>query len=256
MTKKNFIQNEDAFFFHWKLPCKYGISLHSTSPNTKSRSCVPINVNGIQNTPNKISETAKFNKNTFVIVRIRRFCTSVIMTNELPTSVSNKIVAYNGIWTRALENQSIHDISGGTFDTFAVTVDVAAVAATTAVVVAVVPIAATARLVNGRIVESNKLLVVDVCTSIWLTSSVDDWLASVSLIGVIAVVVVYWCPNRMSDSMVDSDVFEAMTLPLMQIAQGICLLAVYVYFGANGGGRGGSGDEEGFQGECGRSQPC
>lgn len=131
------------------------------------------------------------------------------MTNEFPTSVSNKIVAYNGIWTRALENQSIQDISGGTVDTFAV--DMAVVAAAV--------VAATAVCVNGMIVDSNKLWVDDVCTSIWLTSSVDDWLASVPLIGVIVVVGVYCCPKRMSESMVDSDVFEAMMLSSMQIAR-------------------------------------
>lgn len=92
------------------LPCKYGINLHINSPNTKSRKSVPTSVNGIQKTPNRISETAKFNKNTFVMVRIRRFCTKVMITKAFPTMASNRIVAYNGIWSRPLESQSIHEL--------------------------------------------------------------------------------------------------------------------------------------------------
>lgn len=85
-------------------------------------------MNGIQNTPNKMSETAKFNRNTLVMVRIRRFCTNVNMTSVLPTRVNNKIVAYNGIWMRALENQSSHVVSADTW-TGCGAVDAAIVAA-------------------------------------------------------------------------------------------------------------------------------
>lgn len=91
------------------LPCKYGMNLHIISPNTKSRKSVPTNVNGIQKTPNRISENAKFNKNTFVMVRIRRFCTNVIMTSAFPTTANNKMIAYNGISSRPLDSQSVHD---------------------------------------------------------------------------------------------------------------------------------------------------
>lgn len=92
------------------LPWRKGTNLHMISPNTKSRRSVPTNVNGIQKTPNKISETAKFNKNTFVIVRIRRFCTNVKITSPFPTTANNSIIAYNGISSRPLDNQSIHDV--------------------------------------------------------------------------------------------------------------------------------------------------
>lgn len=57
-----------------------------------------------------MSETAKFNRNTLVMVRIRRFCTNVIITNEFPTIANNRIVAYNGICKRPLDSQSIHDV--------------------------------------------------------------------------------------------------------------------------------------------------
>lgn len=47
-----------------------------------------------------MSDTAKFSKNTLVMVRIRRFCTNVIITKKLPTIASKRIVAYKGICTR------------------------------------------------------------------------------------------------------------------------------------------------------------
>lgn len=87
-----------------ELPCKYGKHLHIISPKTKSLSNVPINVNGIHNTPSNISDTAKFNKNTFVIVRIRRFCTNVIITRALPITANKRIVAYNGICILPVDN--------------------------------------------------------------------------------------------------------------------------------------------------------
>lgn len=74
------------------LPCKYGKSLHIASPNTKSRSSVPINVMGMHSTPSKISEMAKFNRNTLVMVRIRRFWINVRITNALPIMANNRIV--------------------------------------------------------------------------------------------------------------------------------------------------------------------
>lgn len=75
------------------LPCRYGRSLHMTSPNTKSRNNVPINVNGIHNTPSNMSDMAKFSRNTLVMVRIRRFCISVNITKELPMIANNRMVA-------------------------------------------------------------------------------------------------------------------------------------------------------------------
>lgn len=82
------------------IPCKYGKNLHIISPNTKSRSKAPISVNGIQSTPSSMSDTAKFSKNTLVMVRIRRFCTNVMITKKLPTIANKRIVAYKGICTR------------------------------------------------------------------------------------------------------------------------------------------------------------
>lgn len=38
----------------------------------------------------------KFNRNTFVTVRIRLFCSRVISTSELPTTERKKIAAYRG----------------------------------------------------------------------------------------------------------------------------------------------------------------
>lgn len=90
------------------LPCKYGKNLHIISPNTKSRNNEPINVNGMHKTPNKISETAKFNRNTLVMVRIRRFCTNVNITKPLPITANNKIVAYSGICTRPDDSHNTH----------------------------------------------------------------------------------------------------------------------------------------------------
>lgn len=86
------------------LPCKYGNSLHMSSPNTKSRNNVPISVNGMHSTPSKMSDTAKFSRNTFVIVRIRRFCISVKITSELPTMANNRMVAYSGIWMQPVDS--------------------------------------------------------------------------------------------------------------------------------------------------------
>lgn len=93
---------------HFHLPCRYGKNLHIISPNTKSLSNEPINVNGMHSTPSKISENAKFRRNTLVMVRIRRFCTNVRMTSPLPITASNRMVAYNGIWTRPDENHTTH----------------------------------------------------------------------------------------------------------------------------------------------------
>lgn len=75
-----------------RLPCRYGRSLHISSPNTKSRSSVPINVMGMHRTPNKISEMAKFSRNTLVMVRIRRFWISVRITNAFPIMANNRMV--------------------------------------------------------------------------------------------------------------------------------------------------------------------
>lgn len=86
------------------LPWKYGNTMHIISPNTKSRSNEPINVNGIQSTPNNISDTAKFSRNKLVMVRIRRFCTSVNMTRPLPITANSKMMEYNGICTRPDKN--------------------------------------------------------------------------------------------------------------------------------------------------------
>lgn len=69
------------------------------SPKTKSLFRVPTNVNGMQRTPRKRSEMAKLRRNTFVIVRILLFCTSVRITSELPITASRKMTAYNGICT-------------------------------------------------------------------------------------------------------------------------------------------------------------
>lgn len=113
-NKRRFFFNIQTYNFskhsngHYYLPCRYGKNLHIISPNTKSLNNEPINVNGIHSTPNKISDTAKFSKNTLVIVRIRRFCTNVSMTSPFPITASNKIVAYNGIWTRPDENHTTH----------------------------------------------------------------------------------------------------------------------------------------------------
>jgi hypothetical protein len=46
-----------------------------TSPKTKCRSRVPIRVNGMQRTPSRRSETAKFSRNKFVMVLILWFFT-------------------------------------------------------------------------------------------------------------------------------------------------------------------------------------
>lgn len=103
---KNVVLNLSQTKYLTKLykPCKYGRSLHIKPPNTKSLSSVPMSVNGIHKTPSKISDTAKFNKNTLVIVRIRRFWTSVNMTSALPVTANNKIVVYSGIWMRPIDS--------------------------------------------------------------------------------------------------------------------------------------------------------
>lgn len=63
-----------------------------------------MRVNGIHRTPSNMSDTAKFNKNTLVIVRIRRFCTSVNITSALPVTANNRIVVYSGICMRPIDN--------------------------------------------------------------------------------------------------------------------------------------------------------
>lgn len=137
------------------------MNLHIISPNTKSRSNVPTSVNGMQKTPNRISETAKFNKNTFVMVRIRRFCTNVIMTSAFPTMANSKMVAYNGIWRRPLENHSVHEL--------------AAARNVVATVVAVVETTMTALLVENN------------CCWTWCCGNMDDSWWNVSLLSSVQV---------------------------------------------------------------------
>lgn len=68
------------------------MSLQKISPKMKSRSSCPMSVNGMQNTPSSKSETAKFNRNMFVTVRMRRFCSIVSMTSTLPIIPKKKII--------------------------------------------------------------------------------------------------------------------------------------------------------------------
>lgn len=75
------------------------------SPKTKSRLSVPTSVKGMQRTPRNRSEMARFSRNTFVIVRIRLFCTSVRMTSEFPITANRKITAYSGICTLPMASQ-------------------------------------------------------------------------------------------------------------------------------------------------------
>jgi hypothetical protein len=88
------------FYASKKLPCKYGSNLHIISPNTKSLKIAPTRVNGMQNTPKNKSETAKFNKNKLVIVRIRLFCTRVNITREFPITANKNITEYIGMIRR------------------------------------------------------------------------------------------------------------------------------------------------------------
>lgn len=98
---------------HWLfVPCKYGSSLHISSPNTKSRSRVPISVIGMHSTPSRMSLTAKFKRNTFVMVLIRRLCISVSITNVLPIMASNSIVMYRKICIRMVVNHDSNDVGG------------------------------------------------------------------------------------------------------------------------------------------------
>lgn len=60
---------------------------------------MPTSVNGMQRTPRNRSDMARFSRNTFVIVRILLFCTSVRITSEFPITASRKITAYIGICT-------------------------------------------------------------------------------------------------------------------------------------------------------------
>lgn len=53
----------------------------------------------MQRTPRNRSDMARFSRNTFVIVRILLFCTSVRITSEFPITASRKIIAYIGICT-------------------------------------------------------------------------------------------------------------------------------------------------------------
>lgn len=140
-------------------------TLHIISPNTKSRNNVPTRVKGIQKTPSRISETAKFNKNTFVIVRIRRFCTSVIMTNAFPTMANSKMVAYNGIWSRPLASHSVHDVAA------------ACIVVATVVVVVVVTVDTT----------MTALFVGKYCCWTWCWGNTDDSWWNVSLLSSVQV---------------------------------------------------------------------
>lgn len=78
-------------------PCKYGKSLHITSPNIKSRSSVPTSVNGMQNTPKNKSDTARFSRNKLVIVLILRLWISVNITKRFPITASKNITEYKNI---------------------------------------------------------------------------------------------------------------------------------------------------------------
>lgn len=93
-------------------PCRYGSNLHITSPNTKSRSSVPINVIGMHSTPNKMSEMAKFNRNTLVMVRIRRLWINVSMTNAFPMIAQISIKIYKMICIRMVVNHDDNDAVG------------------------------------------------------------------------------------------------------------------------------------------------
>lgn len=59
----------------------------------------------MQRTPTNRSDMARFSRNTFVMVRIRLFCTSVRITNEFPITARKKIIAYNGICTFPVASQ-------------------------------------------------------------------------------------------------------------------------------------------------------
>lgn len=68
------------------IPCKYLMLMHMNSPNRKFCSIMGMIVKGIQKTATSRSLTDKFNRNTFVTVRILLFCISVTITNKFPTT--------------------------------------------------------------------------------------------------------------------------------------------------------------------------
>lgn len=76
----------------------YGKNLHMNSPNIKLRRTVPIRVTGMQNTPSSISDIARFRRNRFVIVLMRRFCISVSITRKLPMTARKNIHILKDIW--------------------------------------------------------------------------------------------------------------------------------------------------------------
>ena len=84
------------------LPWRYRISTHIVLPKIKFLSKVGIRVNGIQKTANSKSDMDRFSRNTFVTVRIRRFCASVTITKVFPITDSRNIKLYNGIRTSPL----------------------------------------------------------------------------------------------------------------------------------------------------------
>ena len=74
------------------LPWRKGINLQKTCPNMKSRSRAPTSVKGIQNTPSRRSEKARFSRNKLVTVLILESWNSVRITRTLPVMPSRKIV--------------------------------------------------------------------------------------------------------------------------------------------------------------------
>lgn len=57
-----------------------------------------------------MSEIAKFNRNTLVMVRIRRFWINVKMTNAFPTIARSKIVMYKMICMRLVVSHDDNDV--------------------------------------------------------------------------------------------------------------------------------------------------
>lgn len=83
------------------------MATHINSPNTKFLRSSGISVKGIQNTAKSTSLMDRFNRKTFVMVRIRRFWSNVKITKIFPTTDKRKIITYSGIRISPLASKRI-----------------------------------------------------------------------------------------------------------------------------------------------------
>jgi len=79
-------------------------------PNIKFLIRIGIRVKGIQNTASRRSLMARFNRNTFVTVRILVFWTKVRITSIFPTTAKTNITLYTATRTLNETSESVFEV--------------------------------------------------------------------------------------------------------------------------------------------------